>query len=249
MKNLHTEVIAHRGLSGLYPENTMSAFKAAAKLEIDGIEMDVQLTKDKVPVIIHDATLGRTTEGQGMVCDHTLKQIKSYSAGAWYSEKYRQERVPTLEEVFLWAQGFTFKLNLELKGSAKQREELWKNVKQLIDKYEMRERIFISSFDHVLIANIIKEDPTIETAIIVISGMYKPLSYIQSIGTKSFHYFYPLMIKEDVDPLIQAGIDVRSYTINEAEMIESAFQLGIQGIFTDYPHIALKIKDDMLKEE
>ncbi|WP_216829325.1 glycerophosphodiester phosphodiesterase [Alkalihalobacterium elongatum] len=239
-----TEVFAHRGLSGLYPENTMIAFKAAAKLPIDGIELDVQLTKDNVPIVIHDVTLDRTTEGRGMVREHTLDQIRSYSAGTWYSEQFRVEKVPTLEEVLVWAKEETLKLNIELKGPAWEREELWEAVKLLIDRYNMIEQVIISSFDHVLIAKIQKEVPMLETAVIVVSGMYQPLSYIQTIGTKGFHYFFPLMLEHEVKPLMEAGVLVRPYTINDKQMLKKAFQSKVTAIFTDYPHIALQLKDE-----
>ncbi|WP_078429057.1 glycerophosphodiester phosphodiesterase family protein [Alkalihalobacterium alkalinitrilicum] len=245
MNNIHTEVIAHRGLSALYPENTMLAFKEAAKLPIEAIEMDVQLTKDKVPVIIHDLALDRTTEGQGLVRDHTFQQIRTYSAGAWFSEEYRKERVPTLEEVLIWARNYPLKVNLELKGVACDREDLWEKVKMLIDQYKMSTQVLISSFDHVLIANILKEGPTIETAIIVTSSMYQPLSYIRSIGTEGFHYYYPMMLNEETKALLRAGIQVRPYTINDVEMMKYSYQLGVKGIFTDYPHIALKIREEL----
>ncbi|MFV8829231.1 glycerophosphodiester phosphodiesterase family protein [Alkalihalobacterium sp. APHAB7] len=245
MKKVQTEVFAHRGLSGLYPENTMVAFKAAAKLPIDGIELDVQLTKDNVPVIIHDVTLERTTEGQGMVRDHTLEQLMTYSAGAWYSEQFRQEKIPTLEEVLIWAKNYAFKLNLELKCPSWERKEMWGAVKSLIHRHGMSDRILISSFDHVLIASIEKEETPVETAVIVVAGLFQPLSYIQSTGTRGFHYFFPMMLDGEIKPLMEAGISVRSYTINDKQMMKQAFQSRVTGIFTDYPHVALQIREEI----
>ena len=95
-----TLIVAHRGLSSLYPENTLIAFDKAAKLGVDFIELDVQSTSDGEIVVFHDYTLDRTTEGSGKVSQHTLNQIKGYSAGKWFSPAFKKEKVPTLKETF-----------------------------------------------------------------------------------------------------------------------------------------------------
>ncbi|MBI5652332.1 MAG: glycerophosphodiester phosphodiesterase [Chloroflexi bacterium] len=110
-------IIGHRGASAVAPENTLAAFKRAFELGADGIELDVTLTKDGVPVVIHDEKVDRTTNGHGLVKQMTLDQIKQFDAGAWFDEKYRGEKIPTLAET-LGAIGARGLVNIELKTEA-----------------------------------------------------------------------------------------------------------------------------------
>ncbi len=91
-------VIAHRGYRAAFPENTISAFMAAIEVKADMIELDVCLTRDRVPVVIHDMTLDRTTNGTGLVSEYKLSELKEFDAGSWFSSKYKGESIPTLEE-------------------------------------------------------------------------------------------------------------------------------------------------------
>ncbi len=108
-------ICAHRGENKINPENTLSAFKAAVKLGAQMIEFDVRLTKDKIPVIMHDKSVDRTTNGTGLVSDLMFKEIRTFDAGSWKSEKFKGEKVPTLQEVLdvipnnIW-------MNIHLKG-------------------------------------------------------------------------------------------------------------------------------------
>ena len=108
-------IYAHRGASAYAPENTMSAFHEAARRYADGIELDVQMTKDGVIVVMHDEDVSRTTNSQGLVREKTLKEIKDLDAGGWYSRLYVGEKVPTLEEVLTFLQGNSLRLNIEIK--------------------------------------------------------------------------------------------------------------------------------------
>src|SRR5215472_18837798 len=94
------EVIAHRGASGTCPENTIPAFRRAAEVGAHMVELDVQLTRDGQPVVIHDWTLNRTTSGRGAVRRRTLEEISKLDAGAWFGRAFADTRVPTLEQVF-----------------------------------------------------------------------------------------------------------------------------------------------------
>src|SRR5919199_4292991 len=93
-------VLGHRGASALAPENTIAAFLLARQLDADGVELDVQLSRDRIPVIIHDDTVDRTTDGHGRVRRLTILELKQFDAGAWKGDRFRGERIPTLAEVF-----------------------------------------------------------------------------------------------------------------------------------------------------
>src|SRR3712207_1869075 len=96
-------VIGHRGAAGYAPENTMVSFERALALRADAIELDVHPTKDGSLVVIHDPTLDRTTSGHGPVVEHTLAEIRALDAGSWFHPSFKDERVPTLDEVLDWA--------------------------------------------------------------------------------------------------------------------------------------------------
>ena len=109
--------VAHRGLSGLYPENTMIAFRKAIEADCDGIEMDVHLTRDGVPVVIHDEEVDRTTNGSGYVKDFTYEQLCNLDAGIKFSDEFKGEKIPTLKEFFDFMKDNDKLINIELKNS------------------------------------------------------------------------------------------------------------------------------------
>ena len=111
------QVFAHRGYSAKYPENTMAAFKAALKFNVDGIELDVHETKDGALVVIHDEKVNRTTNGKGYVKDYTLKQIKELDAGSWFNKNFKGEKIPTLKEVLQLVKPTGKIVNIELKSN------------------------------------------------------------------------------------------------------------------------------------
>lgn len=109
-------VAAHRGFSSKYPENTLEAFRAALDAGVDQLETDVRVTKDGELVLIHDATLERTTNGTGKVCDYTLAELKELDAGSWKAPEFACCRIPTLREFFELVKDHpTITLDIELK--------------------------------------------------------------------------------------------------------------------------------------
>ena len=97
--------VAHRGASGDYPENTLLAFEKALEIGVDEIELDLHSTKDGHLVVMHDATVDRTTDGTGAIAELTLAEIKALDAGSSFDERFRDERVPTWEEALDLVQG------------------------------------------------------------------------------------------------------------------------------------------------
>ncbi|WP_017728739.1 glycerophosphodiester phosphodiesterase family protein [Halalkalibacterium ligniniphilum] len=245
MEKNWTQIIAHRGVSSDYPENTMVAFKAAESLGVDGIEFDVQLSKDHVPVIIHDLTLGRTTDGNGLVRNKTVIELKKLSTGRWFHRKFKRESIPTLEEVFQWAQGHDLRLNIELKGVAEDRTILLEKLLFLLERYKMNERVIVSSFDHVLVKMLLEAKPMIKTGIIVMAALFNPKPYLKAIGTTGYHVNYRSVLKEEVQILQNEGIHLRPYTVNQESALRRLFTWGVSGIFTDYPHKALMLRDEI----
>ncbi len=112
----YTKILAHRGASAYAPENTMAAFKKAIEMNADGIELDVHLSKDGYIVIIHDERVDRTTDGKGEVKDFSLDELKKLDAGSWFSDEYKGEKIPTLEELLSLIKNTEIYLNIEIKA-------------------------------------------------------------------------------------------------------------------------------------
>lgn len=239
-----TNVFAHRGVSSQFPENTMAAFQAAVDVGADGIEFDVQLSKDDVPVVIHDHTLDRTTTGSGLVRSHTVKELKELSAGEWFHPGFKNEQIPTLTEVFIWAKHHSLLLNIELKGDVRERELISSTVLSLIVQFGLVDRVILSSFDHTIIHLIQQEMPQVETAVIVMAALHEPAFYLKRIGAYGYHFCSPLLLKTEAQDLMRKGNRLRPYTVNDREWMREYMDWGCDGIFTDYPKEALIIREE-----
>ena len=140
-----TQVVCHRGANKIAPENTLAAGHACLAAGFSHLEIDVHVTADRQLVVIHDATLERTTSGTGRVGDNTLDELRKLSAGEWFSPFFRHEKIPTLDEVLALATHYTSKLYIELKSSPA--ELVWERVKA----FGLQDRVFFWSFDNQLL--------------------------------------------------------------------------------------------------
>lgn len=139
--------VAHRGFSGKAPENTLAAIRMAIAMPfVHWMELDVQLSKDGVPVVIHDFTLDRTTNGHGKVKNMDWEHIRRLDAGSWKGRSFRGERVPSLEEVLSLASG-RLRLNIELKTVGNMYPGIEQKVTDLISSKGMRDDVILTSFD------------------------------------------------------------------------------------------------------
>lgn len=241
-----TKIFAHRGASQEYPENTMLAFEAAYEVGTDGIELDVQLTKDGVAVVIHDEMLDRTTNATGWLCDYTFEELQDVDAAYKFNKFFGRSSIPTLESVLKWAKAKDrpFLLNIELKNSVVNDPLLEKKVIDLIKKYEMEPFVILSSFNHYSLMKIERMNTGVETAILYSEWLYEPWNYSKQLGIKSLHPHYR-SLQEDfiVKKAKQSGVLIRPYTVNKEKDIKRFIQLGVDAIITDYPQKAIKIRN------
>ncbi|WP_455157500.1 glycerophosphodiester phosphodiesterase family protein [Treponema socranskii] len=141
-------VVAHRGYSGVYPENTMLAFRKAVEAGSDEIELDVQLTKDGTVVVIHDEKVDRTTDGSGAVRDYTFAEIRKLDAAKTWNGKYPKESIPSFEEYCEWAATVNITTNIELKTGLVYYEDIEQKTIDIVDKYKLEKKVMFSSFNH-----------------------------------------------------------------------------------------------------
>lgn len=236
--------IAHRGYSGKFDENTMLAFKKAIEYGADGIETDVQLSKDGVPVIMHDETLDRTTDGTGFLKNYTfeeLKKFKTKSVGSAALRKkelkqnYNSEEIPSLKELLELVASSDLKvLNLELKNSILEYEGMEEKVLDMIEEYGLKDRIIISSFNHMSLVKIRKMDKDIILGALTDSTLANVPKYLNDIGVQCYHPFFPSILNKEYNKEIrEAGIKINPYTVNTEEEMKMVVEAGTDSIITN----------------
>ncbi|MCM3610247.1 glycerophosphodiester phosphodiesterase [Planococcus sp. MERTA32b] len=227
-------IYAHRGCSGTYPENTLAAFKAAAELPITGVEIDVHLTKDREIVVIHDEKVNRTTDGKGYIKDMDLSEVRKLDAGSWFSEEFAGEKIPTLDEVFDVFEKTNHRLNIELKTDVFPYEGLVDKVLEAAEKRGFLHRVLISSFNHEDIQTVSRKK-SVESAILTLDVYVDVYDYARVVGTDRIHMSLPAAFRRMATDALRKGAIVYVYTVNELEYARQLQQIGIHGIFTDFP--------------
>jgi len=226
-------VIAHRGASGNAPENTMAAFRKAVALGATFIETDLQLSRDARFVAIHDATLNRTTNGQGAVHDMTLAELRKLDAGSWFGSEFAGERIPTLEEILEFSKKNDVVFYLELKPAGS-----WGGEHALIGALrESREipRAVVISFDASIVLSLRKIEPTLMTGLLYDGQVEKPIQKAVEIGARQ------LAVRGDlVSPALLAearkkDLQVVCWTVNHPAHMRMLIAAGVDGIMSDYP--------------
>ncbi len=220
---------AHRGASGRAPENTLAAFAAAESDGADGIELDVHLSRDGVPVVIHDETLDRTTDGQGPVGRHSLAELQRLDAGSWFAPAFAGEPLPALAAVCGWAED-RLRINIEIKTAAAGRSVL------AILKDFPRCRVLISSFDHPLLATLRSCEPRLPLGFLSDSRFWRGgVARAVSSGAESFHPRQDRTSRPLVAACHRQGLAVYPWTVDPPERARALLSLGIDGFFTNQP--------------
>lgn len=230
-REIHTpKVIAHRGVSIEAPENTLSAFAKAISIGADAIEMDVHLTADGVPIIIHDGILGRTTDGAFLkkTTEVTLKEIKSLDAGIWFDVKFKGESIPTLDEVFQLVNN-AVPLMVEIKKDNSSAEVIVDAVLKSLQNFKTS--VILGSFEPLIIEEILKKAP--ELPVIGIIEEADMLKKFREMPVKHLAIWYPLLSSELIQQLHNEGIDVWAFTIDNPRLAHFLASIKIDGIITN----------------
>lgn len=243
MEQKQTSIFAHRGDALHYPENTLAAFKSAIAAGTDGLELDIQLTKDRVPVIIHDERIDRTTDGEGWVRDFTYDEIRKFDAGSWFDQAFSKERIPTLEDVFGLMKNNKVEVNVELKTGIVQYEGIEEELLTLVAEWGYEDRVIVSSFNHYSLAKVREMNPSIETAALCMEALFEPWSYIKTFGATSIHCFFPVAVPEMIEGAHQHGTPLRAFTVNEDHHLKNLISQRIHGVITDDPVKAIQIRN------
>ena len=224
-------VIAHRGASGSCPENTLAAFRRAAALGADMIELDAQLTRDGEVVVIHDLTLDRTTDGTGPVRELTLAEIRRRDAGAWFGSAFRGERVPTLTEVLA---AVPLAVNVELKPCGD--DGLEARALAVVEVAGALGRVVFSSFEGSALERVRALSPAAALAVLwEHDPIPEALHRIERVAARALHLRKEAATSAVLAVLAAAGLTVRVWTVNAPAEFDRLATAGVEGIFTDYP--------------
>jgi glycerophosphoryl diester phosphodiesterase len=232
-------IIAHRGISAKAPENTLASFNLAATVPgIDMVELDVRLTRDEEVIVLHDRTLQRTTTGNGIAGKYTLSELRSYDAGSWFDPSFRDERIPTLREI-LQAVGQSRWVDIEIKSDPFHRDRrglLERRVVEIVEQCEMKDRVFYSSFDHQLVANLKRMVPEAVTGVLynlLHDFGRSPSKLARRADASIFICGKGELQSSMIEDARRNGIAVYVYTLNSVKDAQKMIQLGVDGIISD----------------
>jgi glycerophosphoryl diester phosphodiesterase len=231
--------IAHRGASALYPENTLRAFIAAADLGADMCEFDVRMTRDGEVVVIHDATVNRTTDGRGRVAAMSADAIKGLDAGVRFGVKFRNEAVPTLAEVAAALSGQCGRrcgMDVELKARG-----LEARVCDVLRERRVIENSIVSSFDWDQLKVVAAEEPGLRLALL---GEKAPSVLLQAAATMHAFAIAPRFDIADAALCAEAhrrGLAVYVWTVDDAPTMRRLIAAGVDGIMTNNPKKLLQM--------
>ena len=237
-------VIGHRGYRSQFPENTMVSFSAAIAAGADMIELDVTFSKDRKVVVVHDDTLDRTTSGHGPICRMTLHELRQLDAGRWFDERFSGEPLPTLEETLAFAADTGARINIEIKSSAWEpdapEDAIERRIVDMAIQKHLLENILVSSFQSGFLENLAALPLHPEYALI--TGRTKPHDIVDvctRLKVFSWHPHHETLKQPDVEAMHQAGIRVFPYTVNSPEDMYRLVNMGVDGIITDDPALAV----------
>ncbi|EGD52516.1 glycerophosphoryl diester phosphodiesterase [Thermoanaerobacter ethanolicus JW 200] len=234
-------VIAHRGDSRNAPENTLASFKRALEMGADGIELDVQLTKDGQLVVIHDERVDRTTDGIGFVKDFTLKELKRLDAGIKFDKKFAGERIPTLYEVFELIGHKNFIINIEIKSGVVLYPGIEEKLIKAIEDYDFEDRVVISSFNHYSLRDVKRMAPEFKIGLLYQCGLVEPWHMAIRMKAYSLHPFYFNIIPELVEGCKKNNIKLFPWTVDRKEDMEMMIKAGVDAIITDDPQTLINL--------
>jgi glycerophosphoryl diester phosphodiesterase len=230
-------LIAHRGASADAPENTLAALREAARQGAGWVEVDAVLTADGVPVVIHDDTLDRTTDGHGPVAAAEFAALRRRDAGSWFAPRFAGERVPTLAETIDLALELGLGLNVEIKPAAGHEEATARAVAALVDARWPVDRplVLLSSFEPVCLDIARAVVPRCPRGYLLWDPPADWLTIARRVDAATINVHQDRQTAASIAAHAVAGRPVLAYTVNDPGRARTLFGWGVAGVFTDAP--------------
>jgi glycerophosphoryl diester phosphodiesterase len=258
-------ILGHRGASAVAPENTLAAFSRAIADGADGVEFDVQLSRDHIPVVIHDASLRRTGLIDRRVSELTGAELQAMDVGSWFAqraqssgESYRGEKLPTLAEVFQLFSSTTGVLYIEMKCEADEGAALAATVANGIEESRMVNRVVVASFELSAIAEIKKFSAAIRTAALFEPKLSRPISTVRRLrmvdvacdnGADEIALHYTLAAPRVIEKAKRGGLEVVLWTVDDTHWISRARLLGIKALISNNPEVMVQSRNTLVESD
>ncbi len=243
--SMNTLIIAHRGYSGAYPENTMLAFKQAVSYQADGIELDIQLTKDQEIVICHDEKIDRTSNGKGWLKDFTLEELRCFffnNQMNYQADQIADLRIPTLDEFLAWFSKQSILVNIEFKTGIIDYPGIVAKTIKLVRQYGVEERVIFSSFNHYTVMEAKHLAPDIRAGFLTSEQLYQPGNYCAHHQIDYYHPHYLTLEDQGISDCKKHGIGINTYTVNEPAVMKRLLMSDIHSIITNEVELAVQEK-------
>lgn len=238
-----TKVWAHRGASGYAPENTIAAFRKAVQMKADGVELDIQLSKDGEPVVIHDETVDRVSDREGFVRDFTLNELRKIDVSLPVPG-FGFERIPTLAEVLEELKPTGMMINIECKTGIFFYPGLEEKMIKLVQDMHMTDRIWCSSFNHESVRKVQRLCPEMKTGFLISDVIIDVADYTAKNGAMALHpALYHMQDEELIGKCKRNGLAVHVWTVNKRQDMRTLCKAGVDAIITNYPDIARNVVD------
>ncbi len=236
-----SKIFAHRGFSGKYPENTMLAFQKAVEIGVDGIELDVHLTKDNEIVIIHDEDIKRTCDGEGLVKDMTLEELRKFDASATFRGVYGFCGIPTLREYFELVKDTPIITNIELKTGVYEYPTIEKRVIDMVREFGLSDKIIFSSFNHFTVKRCEEFAPEIKRGFLTGDWIYDFGKYTAERNVQCCHPWHVSLSEEVIREMHEAGCEINTWTVNEYADIEKLSKWGVDSLIGNFPDRMIEV--------
>jgi glycerophosphoryl diester phosphodiesterase len=231
------EIIAHRGFSAIAPENTLAAFSAALLHGADSIEFDVQLSGDGVPVVIHDTTLDKTTGTGGFVREKTLDQLKALDAGAWFSERFAGERIPTLREALGAIREIKKFIYLDVKPHCVWSDAGVDEFVKTLKGEGWENRCVVSSFNEEFVERVRVRCGDMALGYIVanVEAYRVQLEKAAGAGNTVMISEYNVLLENPslIEASRERGVDIVAWTVDSKPVLQRLGELGVVRIVTN----------------
>ncbi len=230
-------IMGHRGAAGHAPENTLASMRTAARLGVRWVEFDVHLSADRIPVLLHDDTLDRTTDGTGPVDGHTAAGLNGLDAGQWFSDAFIGESLPTLAETIRLLASLGMGANVEIKPSPGREPETGSVVARMLREQwpSALPPPMMSSFQTASLAAAREAAPNIARALLVrkVGGNWD--RDMRDLGCAALHCGHKRLTASDAGQVRRAGYPLNVYTVNERARADTLFSWGVGTIISDHP--------------
>lgn len=227
--------IAHRGGGAAAPENTLAAIRTGAAAGFRMVEFDVMLSRDGVPLLIHDETLARTTDGDGRVCEHDYAALQRLDAGSWHGPAFAGERLPALEQALDLLLALDLDANIEIKPARGFEQATGETAARLIAARWPADRRppLLSSFDFPALDAARRVAPQLPRGLLFEEVPADWRAQMQAHEAVSLHCDHSRLSADRMHDIVSAGVPLLCYTVNDAARAAALVAAGVSGLFTD----------------